>query len=69
MILFLAFVVGSLIVGYLGRNCRFGFWGNFFASMLLSPLVGILLVLAADPKAAPGNQEAPDDLDCGNRQP
>lgn len=40
-------VLGSLLVGYLGRDCRFGFWGNFFASLLLTPAVGILLVLAA----------------------
>ncbi|NCD25658.1 MAG: hypothetical protein EOL86_08720 [Deltaproteobacteria bacterium] len=57
MFLFLIFFVGSLIVAFLGRNCKFGFWGNFFASMLLSPLVGILLVLAADPKPAPKGSE------------
>ena len=51
--IFLAFVVGSLIVAFLGRNRKFGFWGNFFASMLLSPLIGFLLVLSGTPKTAP----------------
>jgi hypothetical protein len=69
MFLFLAFLVGSLIVAFLGRNCRFGFWGNFFASMLLSPLVGILLVLAAEPRAVPENRDTPGAKDCESRQP
>lgn len=68
MSLFLAFLVGSLIVAFLGRNCRFGFWGNFFASMLLSPLVGLLLVLAAEPKAVPENRDTPGARDCESRQ-
>lgn len=61
---FLLFV-GSLFVGFLGRNCRFGFWGNFFASMLLTPPVGFLLVLAAQPKkAAATSREDRDHLSC-----
>ena len=56
---FLLFLVGSLIVAFLGRNCRFGFWGNFFASMLLSPVVGLLLVLSGSPTAAPTGGEMP----------
>lgn len=47
MQLFLIFLVLSIIIGFLGMKTRFGFWGNFFASMLLSPLVGALLVIAA----------------------
>ncbi|GAU08616.1 hypothetical protein [Desulfoplanes formicivorans] len=61
---FLIFL-GSLFVGYLGRNCRFGFWGNFFASMLLTPPVGFLLVLAAQPKKdAASSQKDRDHLSC-----
>ncbi|EGY25389.1 putative membrane protein [Desulfovibrio sp. A2] len=33
-------------------HTRFGFWGNFFASMLLTPVVGLLLVIAASGKPA-----------------
>ncbi|MFV0349544.1 MAG: hypothetical protein ACK5JO_13255 [Halodesulfovibrio sp.] len=40
----------STLVGVLGIHTRFGFWGNFFASMLLTPLVGLLLVVAASGK-------------------
>jgi len=34
----------SIIVGLLGRNRKFGFWGYFFASLLLTPILGLLLV-------------------------
>ncbi len=61
--LFLAFLVGSLIVAFLGRNHKFGFWGNFFASMLLSPLIGLLLVLSAAPKPAPRADESSREHD------
>ncbi len=37
----------SGIVAYLGRRRRFGFWGYFFASMLLTPLLGALIVIAS----------------------
>jgi len=42
----------SLLVGLFGMHTRFGFWGNFFASMLLTPVVGLLLVIAASGKPA-----------------
>ena len=65
--LFLAFLVGSLIVAFLGRNHKFGFWGNFFASMLLSPLIGLLLVLSAAPKSAPRADESSREHDIETR--
>ena len=46
--IFLAILVLSLIVALMGVNRKFGFWGYFFASILLTPLVGLLLVLASD---------------------
>ncbi|MDR3122183.1 MAG: hypothetical protein LBU16_00175 [Treponema sp.] len=36
-------------IGVLGRNRKLGFWGHFFASLLLTPVIGLLLVVAADP--------------------
>lgn len=35
-------------IAILGMNRKWGFWGYFFSSLLLSPLIGILLVLASD---------------------
>jgi hypothetical protein len=44
----------SIIVGLLGRNRKFGFWGYFFASLLLTPILGLLLVVASAKKPRPG---------------
>ena len=46
--IFLAIIVLSLIVAFMGINRKFGFWGYFFASVLLTPLVGLCLVLGSD---------------------
>jgi hypothetical protein len=35
----------SFIVAYFGRNRSMTFWGYFFASLVLTPLVGALLVI------------------------
>jgi hypothetical protein len=39
----------SLIVGFFGRNRKLGFWGYFFSSIVLTPIIGLLFVLASDP--------------------
>jgi NADH:ubiquinone oxidoreductase subunit 6 (subunit J) len=39
----------AMIIGWLGRNLRFRFWGYFFASILLTPVIGLLLLIAAVP--------------------
>lgn len=48
--IFVIVVVASILVALLGRNRKFGFWGYFFASLLLSPVIGLLLVVASSPK-------------------
>ena len=37
-----------LVVGLLGINRKFGFWGYFFGSIVLTPVMGLLLVVASD---------------------
>lgn len=46
--IFLVWVVASWIIGMLGRDTRFGFFGNFLISFLFSPLVGVILLIASD---------------------
>ncbi len=41
-------IVLSWLIGMLGRNKRFGFFGNFLVSFLFSPLVGLIVLLASD---------------------
>lgn len=43
----LVYVVLSLVIALFGMNRKFGFWGYFFGSLLLTPFVGLLLVLAS----------------------
>jgi hypothetical protein len=47
----LPLVLISLLIGYLGQSRKFGFWGNFFVSLLLTPLVGLLVYFAQSPKS------------------
>jgi hypothetical protein len=44
---FIYFAVCYLIA-LAGRNRKFGFWGYFFATVLFTPLLGVLLILASD---------------------
>jgi len=44
----LIYILLCLFIGFLGANRKFGFWGYFFGAMVLTPLIGILLVLASD---------------------
>ena len=48
-LLVLVNVVLSYVIGFLGRNRKMGFWGHFFASLLLTPIIGFLLIIATDP--------------------
>ena len=48
--------VSSFLVGLMGRKRSMGFWGYFFGSLLLSPLIGFLLVIASGKKE---DEEAP----------
>ncbi len=40
-------VLSAWIIGMLGRDKRFGFFGNFLVSFLFSPLVGVIVLLAS----------------------
>jgi len=55
--LYLIYFVVSLLIGLIGRNKRFGFWGFFFGSILLTPIIGLLLLLAATPVKSTDKQE------------
>ena len=43
----------SLIIGMIGKNTKFGFWGNFLVSVIMSPLVGLIVMLAQDQRPRP----------------
>ncbi len=49
LVLVIAWVLASVFIGFMGRRQRFGFWGYFFGSMLLSPILGVLMLIGATP--------------------
>lgn len=40
-----------LVVGLIGWNRTMGFWGYMFASVLFSPLIGLMLIIVSGKKA------------------
>lgn len=41
-------VLASILIGYLGRHRRMGFWGMAFCSIVLTPLVGLIILMVTD---------------------
>jgi hypothetical protein len=52
------YFICALIIAFLGVNRKMGFWGYFFSSLMLTPVMGILLLLASD--AQPRQTTAPE---------
>jgi hypothetical protein len=48
MLILLAYFGSCLLIALLGTHRKFGFWGYFFGSVLLTPVIGILLLVASD---------------------
>ena len=40
-------VIGSLIIGTIGRNRKIGFGWSFVVSLFLSPIIGLIIVLCS----------------------
>ena len=57
MLLFI-YTLASFLVALLGKNRKFGFWGYFFGSLLLTPIIGLLLVLGADKRKPVANPKS-----------
>ena len=45
----LLWFVLSLLTGYMGRHRAFGFWGFFFASLLFTPFLVLLILILTTP--------------------
>ncbi len=46
----LSYILVCIFIACLGISRKFGFWGYFFASLLLTPIMGIILIAASDTK-------------------
>lgn len=49
----LPLVLIAALIGYLGKDRKFGFWGNFFVSLILTPIIGLLVFFAQSPRPKP----------------
>ena len=47
--IYLLWIVASLLVGYLGRHRRIGFWGFSIAAFFFSPLLVVLVLILTAP--------------------
>ena len=53
-----AYILLCIAVAMIGRRRKWGYWGYLWASVLFTPLLGLLFVLAADPP--PRRRQASD---------
>jgi hypothetical protein len=44
-----AYIGLSILVAHLGRRRKWGYWGYLWASILFTPALGFLFILASDP--------------------
>ena len=49
--LFLSWLLFSFVVGFIGSGRKIGFWGAFFLSFILSPIIGLIIALVSKNKA------------------
>ncbi len=45
-------VLCCCFLGVIGRGFKFGFWGNFIISLVFTPIIGVIVLLAQDPRPA-----------------
>lgn len=49
---FFYYLLICMVTAAIGYNRKLGFWGYFFASILLTPLIGLLLVIVSSKNPA-----------------
>lgn len=42
------YVLACWLIALIGRSGKFGFWGNFWTSVILTPVIGFVILLAQD---------------------
>jgi hypothetical protein len=50
MDIFFGWIILSIIIGFVGSGRKIGFWGTFFLSLVLSPLIGLIFALISKEK-------------------
>ena len=55
LITYVVYFAMCFLIGYLGRNRRLGAVAYFLLSLLLSPIIGAVIVIASGPKKTPAS--------------
>lgn len=50
IVIALAYIGLCFCLALLGTHRKFGYWGYFFCSLFLTPLVGSIVLLGSDPR-------------------
>lgn len=48
--IFFVWLLFSLLIGLMGSGTKMGFLGGFMLSFLLSPVIGLIVILISGPK-------------------
>ncbi|MCX6292251.1 MAG: SHOCT domain-containing protein [Bacteroidetes bacterium] len=48
----IVWIIGALLVAYMGGEREIGFWGAFAWSVILSPIIGLIIVLTSETNAS-----------------
>gem|GEM_PF-4584016 len=51
----LTWLMAAIVLGLVSKTTKLGFWGGFFVSLFLTPLVGLMVVIMAKPKNEKGH--------------
>lgn len=65
--IFVFWLVFAILVGLLGNNRKIGFGWAFFWSIVLSPLIGLIIVLVTDSKSKKSKHKYKDYIELGDR--
>lgn len=53
LIIIILYIFLSVLIAFLGRRRKWGFWGFLWSSILLTPFVGFLCFLASERRIEP----------------
>lgn len=53
IILVVVYLGLCFLISLLGRSRKFGFWGYFFVSLFLTPIIGAIVLLGSDKQPEP----------------
>lgn len=53
MLIFFIWLILSFVIAGAASDKSIGYWGGFFCCLLLSPIIGLIIILVSGPKAQP----------------